>query len=273
SSVSRQTPAGRGPVPERVCVSLLETAVRTVFPGVYRPAGTIRRCWNPTRKDQINVRNPETPLRGVAEALEIWTLTGAAYLVISHGAIKGRTASISAPDCFAPVVLPYASLALLRRTSGIPQTVNFTGYLTWLIVRTGQCTAPISSQSGLALSLADTRLLEGPSSSSSSTESSLLLPPPSFAVLERQPQSVSPSVCSMASLGLLLLGAALIHATQIFSIKKFQVVFGAVVLQNPPQPPVSQRVRLLRRLISSSSSSSRRLTALTLPEYSYQHYC
>ncbi|KAK5620238.1 hypothetical protein CRENBAI_026850 [Crenichthys baileyi] len=55
---------------------------------------------------------------------------------------------------------------------------------------------------------------EGPSSSSSSPESSLLLPPPSFAVLERQPQSVSPSVCSMASLGLLLLGAALIHATQ-----------------------------------------------------------
>ncbi|MEQ2161475.1 hypothetical protein GOODEAATRI_009962 [Goodea atripinnis] len=80
---------------------------------------------------------------------EIWRLTGAAYLVISHGAIKGRTASISAVDCFAPVVLQpalleshilkcscqaklsvtfaslmqvllYASLFWFRRISGIP---------------------------------------------------------------------------------------------------------------------------------------------------------
>ncbi|MEQ2312377.1 hypothetical protein AMECASPLE_030347 [Ameca splendens] len=42
---------------------------------------------------------------GAAEALEIWRLTVAACLVISHGAIKGRTASTSAADCFAPVVL------------------------------------------------------------------------------------------------------------------------------------------------------------------------
>ncbi|MED6242743.1 hypothetical protein ATANTOWER_009157, partial [Ataeniobius toweri] len=42
-------------------------------------------------------------------------------------------------------VLPYASLALLRRTSGIPRTVNFTEHLTWMAVRTGQCTAPVAN--------------------------------------------------------------------------------------------------------------------------------
>ncbi|MEQ2289648.1 hypothetical protein AMECASPLE_035346 [Ameca splendens] len=62
---------------------------------------------------------------------EIWRLTGAAYLVISHGAIKGRTASISAADCFAPVVLLYASLLWFRRISGIPtdHELHQTSYL------------------------------------------------------------------------------------------------------------------------------------------------
>ncbi|MEQ2235869.1 hypothetical protein ILYODFUR_006600 [Ilyodon furcidens] len=62
---------------------------------------------------------------------EIWRLTGAAYLVISHGAIKRRTASISAADCFAPVVLLYASLLWFRRISGIPtdRELQRTSYL------------------------------------------------------------------------------------------------------------------------------------------------
>ncbi|MED6235938.1 hypothetical protein ATANTOWER_002246 [Ataeniobius toweri] len=68
---------------------------------------------------------------GVAGALEIWRLTGAAFLVISHGAIKGRTASISAADCFAPVVLLYASPSWLRRIFGIPtdRELHRTSYL------------------------------------------------------------------------------------------------------------------------------------------------
>ncbi|MEQ2307517.1 hypothetical protein AMECASPLE_019053 [Ameca splendens] len=62
---------------------------------------------------------------------EIWRLTDAAYLVLSHGAIKGRTASISAADCFAPVVLLYASLLWFRRISGIPtdRKLHRTSYL------------------------------------------------------------------------------------------------------------------------------------------------
>ncbi|MEQ2250304.1 hypothetical protein ILYODFUR_038600 [Ilyodon furcidens] len=48
SSVSHQIPAG-GPKssPGKGSVCLLKTAVRTVFTGVYRPAGNLRRSWNP----------------------------------------------------------------------------------------------------------------------------------------------------------------------------------------------------------------------------------
>ncbi|MEQ2301496.1 hypothetical protein AMECASPLE_036645 [Ameca splendens] len=112
------------------------------------------------------------------KALEIWRLTGAAYQVISHGAMKGRIASISAADCFAPVVLPYASLALLRRTSGIRE-LYWTSYLADspngsvyrssrepvhppmkdYLQASASTVLQISSQSGRALSLADTRLL------------------------------------------------------------------------------------------------------------------
>ncbi|MEQ2304478.1 hypothetical protein AMECASPLE_027380 [Ameca splendens] len=55
---------------------------------------------------------------------EIWSLTGAAYLVISYGAIKGRTASIS-------VVLLYASLPWFTRIFGIPtdRELHRTSYL------------------------------------------------------------------------------------------------------------------------------------------------
>ncbi|MEQ2293332.1 hypothetical protein AMECASPLE_032222 [Ameca splendens] len=55
SPVSRQIPAG-GPKSspgQGLCVSAEDS---TVFPGIYRPTGTIRRCWNPARKDQINIR-------------------------------------------------------------------------------------------------------------------------------------------------------------------------------------------------------------------------
>ncbi|MEQ2227300.1 hypothetical protein ILYODFUR_036311 [Ilyodon furcidens] len=34
----------------------MKTAVRTVFTGIYQPAGILRRNWNPAPKDQINVR-------------------------------------------------------------------------------------------------------------------------------------------------------------------------------------------------------------------------
>ncbi|MED6285639.1 hypothetical protein CHARACLAT_031185 [Characodon lateralis] len=62
---------------------------------------------------------------------EIWRLTGAGYLVISYGAIKGRTASISAADCFAPVVLLYASLPWFKRIFGIltDRELHRTSYL------------------------------------------------------------------------------------------------------------------------------------------------
>ncbi|MEQ2294029.1 hypothetical protein AMECASPLE_039624 [Ameca splendens] len=58
SSVSRQTPAGgqKSSPGKGLCVSLMKTAVRTSFLGVYRPAGILRRSWNPAPKDQINVR-------------------------------------------------------------------------------------------------------------------------------------------------------------------------------------------------------------------------
>ncbi|MEQ2307786.1 hypothetical protein AMECASPLE_021754, partial [Ameca splendens] len=48
-----------------------------------------------------------------------------------YGAIKGRTASISAADCFAPVVLLYASPSWLRRIFGIPtdRELHQTSYL------------------------------------------------------------------------------------------------------------------------------------------------
>ncbi|MEQ2280467.1 hypothetical protein AMECASPLE_020227 [Ameca splendens] len=105
---------------------------------------------------------------------EIWRLTGAAYLVISHGAIKGRTASISAADCFAPVVLQpallvshvlkcscqakfsvtfaslmqvllYASLLWFRRISGIPtdRKLHRISYLAGSL--NDQCTTPATN--------------------------------------------------------------------------------------------------------------------------------
>ncbi|MEQ2303079.1 hypothetical protein AMECASPLE_013073, partial [Ameca splendens] len=43
----------------------------------------------------------------------IWRLTGAAYLVISHGAIRRRTASTSAADCFAPCGITPSSPRIL----------------------------------------------------------------------------------------------------------------------------------------------------------------
>ncbi|KAK5615059.1 hypothetical protein CRENBAI_006307 [Crenichthys baileyi] len=43
----------------------------------------------------------------------IWRLTGAAYLVISHGAIRRRTASTSAADCFCPCGITPSSPRIL----------------------------------------------------------------------------------------------------------------------------------------------------------------
>ncbi|MEQ2302654.1 hypothetical protein AMECASPLE_008911 [Ameca splendens] len=61
----------------------------------------------------------------------IWRLTGAAYLVISHGAIRLRTASTSAADCFAPCGLALCIVTLVSKNLWkVPRTVNLTGHLT-----------------------------------------------------------------------------------------------------------------------------------------------
>ncbi|MEQ2285228.1 hypothetical protein AMECASPLE_029677 [Ameca splendens] len=61
----------------------------------------------------------------------IWRLTGAAYLVISDCAIRRRTASTSAADCFAPCGLALCIVTLvLKNLWKVPWTVNLTGHLT-----------------------------------------------------------------------------------------------------------------------------------------------
>ncbi|MEQ2293370.1 hypothetical protein AMECASPLE_032623 [Ameca splendens] len=86
---------------------------------------------SPVRRSELLIMPVTSFLTRCRRSPEIWRLTGAAYLVISHGAIKGRTASISAADCFAPVVLLYASLLWFRRISGIPtdRELHRTSYL------------------------------------------------------------------------------------------------------------------------------------------------
>ncbi|MED6289164.1 hypothetical protein CHARACLAT_033535 [Characodon lateralis] len=50
-------PSGRAEIQSRKgSVSLMKTAVRTVFTGIYQPAGILRRNWNPAPKAQSNVR-------------------------------------------------------------------------------------------------------------------------------------------------------------------------------------------------------------------------
>ncbi|MEQ2307074.1 hypothetical protein AMECASPLE_014456, partial [Ameca splendens] len=60
----------------------------------------------------------------------IWRLTGAAYLVISHGAIRRRTANTSAADCFCPLWSLCIVTLVSKNLWKVPWTVNLTGHLT-----------------------------------------------------------------------------------------------------------------------------------------------
>ncbi|MED6288638.1 hypothetical protein CHARACLAT_028638 [Characodon lateralis] len=73
----------------------------------------------------------KTAVNGCRRSPGIWRLKRAAYLVISHGAIRRRTASTSAADCFAPCGLALCIVSLvLKNLWKVPRTVNLIGHLT-----------------------------------------------------------------------------------------------------------------------------------------------
>ncbi|MEQ2285947.1 hypothetical protein AMECASPLE_037174 [Ameca splendens] len=76
----------------------------------------------------------------------IWRLTGAAYLVISHGAIRRRTASTSAADCFAPCGLALCIVTLVTQNLWkVPRIVNLAGHLTLAAARLDQSTVSVAN--------------------------------------------------------------------------------------------------------------------------------